>query len=311
VPWEEDVRYGSSEVTGNPLYANIWRPPPSVSPTGLTLLYIYGGAWHFLDKDMGTRQFFRHLSAQGHTVMDISYTLAPQAKLEDMVREVKQAILWMKTTGSQRYGVDSERIVLCGCSSGAQMALLAAYTPDHPAYQPAAPACSTRVRAVVSYCGIPDMRTSYWRFHDQLGSIFRSDRPIGRWGRAAFEWAAHRLGALPTDNPYIDTGEWIASVMGGLPGEIPDAYALGSPIHHVSAACPPSLLFQGTHDFTGIRQDVQRMRTALQDAGVPVVYVELPNTDHAFDIIPLNLLKTSPAAQAALYDLDRFLALMM
>jgi hypothetical protein len=36
-------------------------------------------------------------------------------------------------------------------------------------------------------------------------------------------------------------------------------------------------------------------------------YVELPQTDHAFDIF---LPKLSPAAQAAMYDVDRFLAFL-
>jgi len=44
------------------------------------------------------------------------------------------------------------------------------------------------------------------------------------------------------------------------------------------------------------------------DAGVPVVYVEFPQTDHVFDLI---LPKFSPPAQAARHDLDRFLALMV
>ncbi|MFQ5857008.1 MAG: hypothetical protein ACE5LU_15450 [Anaerolineae bacterium] len=43
-------------------------------------------------------------------------------------------------------------------------------------------------------------------------------------------------------------------------------------------------------------------------AGVPVVYHEFPQTEHAFDLVVLP--RCSPAAQAALYDVDRFLALM-
>jgi acetyl esterase/lipase len=50
-------------------------------------------------------------------------------------------------------------------------------------------------------------------------------------------------------------------------------------------------------------------------AGVPVVYDEFPQTDHGFDI-QLRVLHLGdgshyfPAAQAAWYDLDRFLALI-
>jgi acetyl esterase/lipase len=45
----------------------------------------------------------------------------------------------------------------------------------------------------------------------------------------------------------------------------------------------------------------------LVEAGVPAVMVIFPTTEHMFDfMVP----QVSPPAQAALYDVDRFLALM-
>ena len=41
---------------------------------------------------------------------------------------------------------------------------------------------------------------------------------------------------------------------------------------------------------------------------MPSVYVEFPQTEHAFDLLPPW---HAPAAQAALYDVERFLALMV
>ena len=49
------------------------------------------------------------------------------------------------------------------------------------------------------------------------------------------------------------------------------------------------------------------MSEALRRHGVPSVFVELPMIDHAFD---LPLLRLSPPAQAALYDVERFLGIM-
>jgi acetyl esterase/lipase len=45
----------------------------------------------------------------------------------------------------------------------------------------------------------------------------------------------------------------------------------------------------------------------LREAGVASVCVEFPRTDHAFDLF---LPTVSPAAQASMYDTDRFLGLM-
>ena len=82
-------------------------------------------------------------------------------------------------------------------------------------------------------------------------------------------------------------------------------YDLASPIHHVNPACPPTLMFQGTHDAVVPLEAARRLHRALEAAGVPVVYVEYLWTEHAFDLMYPPL--ANPAAKAALYDLERFL----
>ena len=71
-------------------------------------------------------------------------------------------------------------------------------------------------------------------------------------------------------------------------------------------ACPPTLLLQGAHDHITSVDDVQTLYGALWAAGASVVYVELPQVDHVFDLFAPQF---SPPAQAALYDVERFLAL--
>ena len=83
--------------------------------------------------------------------------------------------------------------------------------------------------------------------------------------------------------------------------------ALMSPITHVGPHCPPTLLIQGSHDHITSLDDVRALYYSLETTGVPVVYAELPYVEHAFDLVAP---RTSPAAQAALYDVERFLALM-
>ena len=85
-------------------------------------------------------------------------------------------------------------------------------------------------------------------------------------------------------------------------------YDLASPIHHVNSACPPTLMFQGTHDAVVPLEAARRLHRSLEAAGVPVVYVEYLWTEHAFDQMYPPL--ANPAAKAALYDLERFLVLV-
>jgi acetyl esterase/lipase len=54
--------------------------------------------------------------------------------------------------------------------------------------------------------------------------------------------------------------------------------------------------------------DVRALTQSLVAAGRQAVLVELPQVAHAFDMFALQV---SPSAQSALYDVERFLALMV
>jgi acetyl esterase/lipase len=309
VAWQRHVVFGTHQETGDPLLADVWQPPDKVSRTGLGIIYLHGSAWHYLDKDMGTRRFFRHLAGQGHVIMDVAYTLAPRAQLQAMVADVKRAVTWMKVNAAE-YGVNPERIILIGGSAGGQLALLAAYAPDHPEFQSADVDVDTSVRAVVSYYGPPDLKA----FHASSNSHTRQENSTNgrtRRGRALLARVrslGRRARVLPPDGKYVGYADFLPNLLGGTPDEVPELYQLGSPINHVGPHCPPTLLLQGMHDVFGMAPDVRHLHRALCKAGDTSVYVEFPDTDHAFDII---FPKWSPAAQAATYDTERFLALMV
>jgi len=114
----------------------------------------------------------------------------------------------------------------------------------------------------------------------------------------------------PTDLPDLinhDPDEsFFCGWLGGTLGQVPDVYRLGSPMTHVGPDCPPTLLLQGAQDAGVCPRQAQRLHQALCEAGVMSVYVEFPHTEHAFDF-PM----WSPAGQAATYDTERFLALMV
>jgi acetyl esterase/lipase len=306
VPWERDVTIGTNIESEETIWVDIWKPPEDVQPTGLGVIYLHGSGWHYADKDMRTRRFFSHLSGQGHVIMDVAYTLAPKTSLRGMVMDVKQAIAWLKSH-SDKYGVDPAHIVLMGGSAGGHLALLAAYTPNEPEFQPADMRVDTSVRAVVSYYGPSDLVHQ----HDYLASKFRNyPRGETRFGRAfiaLFERGARRSAFLPAYGRYIVPEEILLDVVDGTPEEKLEALHLGSPLHHIGDHCPPTLLLQGTHDFAVMHPDIRHFHHTLVEAGLPSILVEFPNTEHAFDILSP---KWSPATQAATYDVERFLAII-
>ncbi|RLC89721.1 MAG: alpha/beta hydrolase [Chloroflexi bacterium] len=307
VPWQRDVVVGTHVETGDPLLADLWQPPDGVARTGLAVIYLHGSAWAYLGKDMCTRRFFRHLAGQGHVVLDLAYTLAPKAGLRAMVADVKRAIAWMKSNGAE-YGVNPERVVLIGGSAGGHLALLAAYTPNHPQLDPADVHGDTLVRAVISYYGLPDLRAAYDYFQTGFDHVMTDETRLEKLVAGGIEALLLRVGVLPPGGKYVSYTDILPNLLGGTPDEVPELYHLGSPINHVGPHCPPTLLLQGDHDLAGMLPDVRRLHRALRRAGVSSVCVEFPDTDHAFD---LTSPKWSPTAQAATYDTERFLALMV
>lgn len=263
--WDRDIVYWKLPDTDRELLADLWQPPAGVARSGLGFVYLHAGYYQMLDKDRGTRPLFSHLARQGHVVMDVSYRLLDETDIFGMLDDVKRGIAWMKDNAAT-YRIDPQRIVVAGNSAGGNLALLAGYTPGHPLLTNDHVVADTSVRAVVAYYGVHDWPEFYQLSGDQD--------------------LAHRL-------------------LGGSPKQVPDRYELASPVYHVGAATPTTLLVQGLHDQRHLIDAGRKLHRYLAEAGVRVANVELPGTDHAFDLI---LGRISPPGIAALYDLERFLA---
>jgi acetyl esterase/lipase len=287
--WERDIAFWTIPDTERKLLCDIWRPANG-NASGLAFVYFHGGGWHVLDKDFGTRPFFRHLVAQGHSVMDVAYRLCPEVDIYGMIGDVKRAIAYMKANAS-RYGVNPERIVLGGGSAGGHLALLAGYAPQHPELTPEdVRSADLSVCGVISYHGHTDLLAVY-QHTSQERAVDLPPVPIG------------------PDSPKRrrDAGR-LDTLLGGHPLDAPYLYQLASPITHVHPGCPPTLLIQGNQDCFVPVDATCELYTRLVESGVPAINVVFPWTAHGFDLF---LPQVSPPAQSALYDVDRFLAVLL
>jgi acetyl esterase/lipase len=278
--------------TDRHLLCDVWSPANG-DASGLAFIFLHGGAWYMMDKDVLTRPFFRHLVAQGHVVMDVAYRLCPEVDIYGMIGDVKRAIAWMKTNAS-RYGVNPEKIVIGGGSAGGHLALLAAYAPGHAALVPEdLRTADLSVCGVISYYGPTDMLAEYQ--HTNQRRLLLEDLPPVSIG--------------PDAALTVTPATWRMDVLlGGWPQDALPTYQLASPSTHVHPNCPPTLLIQGSLDFITPVDATRALYTNLAESGVPAINVVFPWTDHAFDML---LPQINPAAQSALYDVDRFLALLL
>ena len=93
-------------------------------------VFIHGGYWQRNDKDM-----FAFLAdgprAHGIDVAVVGYTLAPEARLTDIVGEIRQALSVLRDR-AREFGFDRDRLFVGGWSAGGH---LTAIVSDHPAFR--------------------------------------------------------------------------------------------------------------------------------------------------------------------------------
>jgi acetyl esterase/lipase len=308
---EQDISFATIPDTDRQLLCDVWQPNAAVTPSGLAFIYLHGSAWYLLDKDVGTRPFFNHLTAQGHVIMDVAYRLAPETDMMGMVNDVKRAIVWMKEN-ARNYGVNPNTIVVGGGSAGGHFALLTGYTANNPQFTPKElEGKDISVCGVVSLYGPTDLEAMYYHTNQQLTTQLNTGSAKKAVPAQLPEWVIKRMGKayyrFNFDKDFANAGAF-APLFGGHPDECPEQYALFSPVTHVHTNCPTTILIQGEHDLMASVETTRFLRTRLAEKKVPTVMHVLPQTDHAFDLI---LPKISPSAHTAIYDVERFLELQI
>ena len=219
-------------------------------PTGSpTLVQVHGGAWVIGDKKEQGRPLMLHLARQGWVCFAPNYRLSPKATFPDHLVDVKRAIAWVREHGHE-YGADPGFMVLTGGSAGGHLTALCALTENDPEYQPGFEDADTSVQGCVPYYGVYDL--------------------AGETGTKASEVRTKRL---------------LAKLV--MKTRDHEAYLLASPTARVHAGAPPFFVVHGRNDtlvpVEEARLLVERLRA---QSGQPVLYLELPGTQHAFDVFP-------------------------
>jgi arylformamidase len=110
---------------------------PAAKAGAPVLVFFHGGYWRRMSKDefsFVAEPFVR----AGAVVAVPSYSLAPSASLDEIVREARMVLRWLFDNVREANG-DPQRIVVCGHSAGAQLAGMLAGTDWSEAGYPSAP----------------------------------------------------------------------------------------------------------------------------------------------------------------------------
>ncbi|HEY6449078.1 MAG TPA: alpha/beta hydrolase [Candidatus Cybelea sp.] len=81
----------------------------------------------------------------------------------------------------------------------------------------------------------------------------------------------------------------IQNYIGDTPARAPERYRAASPLDHVRRGLPPVLLIYGARDHVVDIRYAWKFRDALRAAGTRVTFLQLPWTEHAFEVVPFGL----------------------
>ena len=214
------------------------------------MIQVHGGGWILGSRAEQGIPLLNHLAANGWIGFNVDYWLSPRATLPEHVIDVKRAIAWVR---EQR-----------GRAGGRSVAdrdhrRLGRRAPDRPGgadrQRPLAPA---RLRG-------------------------------GRYLRHGGGSLLRHLRHLEALDVYAHLRDWLFEkvVLKKTIEEDPELYRSVSPTHRVHSDAPPFLVFHGDQDslvpVEDARAFVKRMEETSRN---PVLYVEMPGAEHAFDIFP-------------------------
>jgi arylformamidase len=120
-----DVVYG--DQPGELL--DIFQPTARQNP-GPILIYIHGGYWKSLSKKEHSFVALG-LAPMGVTTLVIDYDLMPGVRMDELVRQCRNAVIWAYRN-ADRLAADPEQIYVCGHSAGGHLTAMIAATdwPD-------------------------------------------------------------------------------------------------------------------------------------------------------------------------------------
>ncbi|HBC85387.1 MAG TPA: hypothetical protein DCZ94_00380 [Lentisphaeria bacterium] len=99
--------------------------PDGIETPAATILRIHGGAWRAYSKN--DLHVAHRLIDHGFIFVSTNYRYSSQARFPAQLQDCKAAVRWMRANSAE-YGIDPERIGVCGDSAGAHLACLLGVT---------------------------------------------------------------------------------------------------------------------------------------------------------------------------------------
>ena len=260
---QSDVIYG--RTYGLALTMEVFRP---LKPNGRGVIWVVSSGG-YSDRDRTLQATFearlRPLLQRGYTIFAAIHGSSPLFNLQDYRQHVQRAVRFVRYHASD-YAVDAGHLALAGSSSGGVIALLVAMTPDEglPTAGDPVERMSSRVQAAAAFFPGTDLAN-----FGQPGR--RVTDALRQSGNVDPGFQFYEIDARTGIRRPVTADEEILNYLREL-----------SPITHVSADAPPTILIHGDADQATPLEQSERFISKLTAMRVSARLVVRTGKGHAW-----------------------------
>src|SRR5262245_20146334 len=262
----EDVVYGRK--AGTALTLDVLAPRRGANKAAV--IWVVSGGW-FSTHDAIRPDFVAELLGRGYTVFAVVHGSQPTFTIPEIVDDLHRAVRFVRSRAKD-YDFDPDRLGITGGSAGGHLSLMqgtAGKEGDPKAKDPVERA-SSRVQAVA--CFFPPT--------DFLNYGKPGENALGRGILAGFKapFDFHERDAKTGTFERITDEAKILKIGKQI-----------SPITHVSADTPPTLIIHGDEDKLVPIQQAETFVAKLKEAGVEAKLVVKPGAGHGWADLPKDM----------------------
>ena len=257
---KEDVIYGRK--FGVALTLDVFQPKEN--PNGFGIIFVVSGGW-FSSHDLnGLIPSFQPLLKRGYTVFAVVHGSQPKFTIPEILQDMNRSVRFIRYHAKD-YGIDPEQIGITGGSAGGHLSLMQGNAGDKgdPNAKDPIDRISSRVQVVA--CFFPPT--------DFLNYGKEGELAIGRGTLVNYAAPFDFHDFDPKQKKFVPVTD---------EDKIREIARRISPIYHVSAESPPTLIIHGDKDKLVPMQQSETMVAKLKEAGVEASLIVKPGAEHGW-----------------------------
>jgi acetyl esterase/lipase len=259
-----DVIYGRK--FGMALTMDVFKP--TATANGAAIIWVVSGGWVSAHEVIDARFAFspiNELTKRGYTVFAVVHGSQPKFTIPEVLEDMHRAVRFIRSHAAD-YQIDPERIGIEGGSAGGHLSLMqgTAGMPGNPQAKDPVERVSSRVQAVACFFPPTDFLNYGKPDEDALGRGTLKGFP------APFDF--HVLEHKSKFGEFVPVTE----------EQKQDIGRKISPINHVTADDPPTLIFHGDADTLVPIQQAEIIVAKFKEVGVPVELVVKKGAGHGW-----------------------------